>query len=51
MLPAEAFVRAHKSWIVAKRCVRSLDGNLLLLDKFKIPVSREQKEVVVRAMF
>lgn len=51
MLPAEAFVRTHKSWIVAKRCVRSFDGNLLILDKLKIPVSRERKEAVVRAVF
>ncbi len=50
-LPTGEFVRVHKSHIVAKRAVRSLDGNLLVLEKGKVPVSRERKEVVVRSIF
>ncbi len=50
-LPSDAFVRTHKSWIVAKRFVQSLDGNQLNLEKLKIPVSRERKDAVVKAVF
>ncbi len=50
-LPDGEFVRTHKSFIVAKRAVRSLDGSLLVLEKMKVPVSRERKEAVVRAVF
>jgi two-component system, LytTR family, response regulator LytT len=46
------FVRAHKSYIVAKKRVQSLEGNLLGLGaKLKIPISRERKEEVVKAIF
>jgi two-component system, LytTR family, response regulator LytT len=50
-LPAAQFLRVHKSWIVAKRAVQSLEGNLLHVGKVKIPVSRERKEAVVAAIF
>jgi two-component system, LytTR family, response regulator LytT len=46
------FIRTHKSYIVAKKRVQSLDGNLLDLGaKIKIPISRERKELVVSAIF
>jgi two-component system, LytTR family, response regulator LytT len=46
------FIRTHKSYIVSKKWVQSLDGNLLDLGaKIKIPISRERKEVVVQAIF
>lgn len=52
MLPAGDFLRVHKSYIVAKRCAQSIEGNLLDLGgKSKIPVSRERREDVVRAIF
>lgn len=51
ILPAQAFMRVHKSYIVAKRCVQSIEGNLLDLGKIKIPISREKKEDVVREIF
>lgn len=52
MLPGEGFLRVHKSFIVAKRCVQAIEGNLLDLGgKVKIPVSREKKDEVVRAVF
>ena len=51
ILPAQAFMRVHKSYIVAKRCVQSIEGNQLDLGKIKIPISREKKEDVVREIF
>jgi two-component system, LytTR family, response regulator LytT len=50
-LPAAQFLRVHKSYIVAKKAVQSLEGNLLHVGKVKIPVSRERKEAVVGAIF
>lgn len=50
-LPAAQFLRVHKSYIVAKKAVQSLEGNLLHVGKVKIPVSRERKEAVVDAIF
>ncbi len=50
-LPVGQFVRTHKSYIVAKQRVKTLDGNLLTVDTLKIPVSRDRKEAVVKLIF
>jgi DNA-binding LytR/AlgR family response regulator len=51
ILPATDFVRVHKSFIVAKQAVQSLEGNQLDLGKVKIPISREKKEEILFAIF
>jgi two-component system, LytTR family, response regulator LytT len=51
LLPAADFVRVHKSFIVAKQAVQSLEGNQLDLGRVKIPISREKKEGVLSAIF
>ena len=51
MLPNADFLRVHKSFIVAKKRVQSLDGNQLAIDKLKIPISRERKEEIVKEIF
>jgi two-component system, LytTR family, response regulator LytT len=50
-LPSVDFLRVHKSYIVAKRRVQALDGNQLDIGKVKIPISRERKEEIVKAIF
>ena len=51
-LASHDFIRAHKSYIVSKKRVQSLEGNMLDLGaKIKIPISRERKEEVVKAIF
>lgn len=50
-LPSHQFLRVHKSYIVAKDKVQSLEGTRLLIDSFKIPVSRSKKEAVVKEIF
>jgi two-component system, LytTR family, response regulator LytT len=50
-LPNTDFLRVHKSFIVAKKRVQSLDGNQLVIDKLKIPISRERKEEIVMEIF
>ncbi|MCB0642962.1 MAG: response regulator transcription factor, partial [Phaeodactylibacter sp.] len=49
-LPAE-FIWVHKSYIVAKHQVQSLEGNLLQLGSHKIPLSRSRREEVLQAIF
>ena len=51
ILPSENFIRVHKSFIVAKNKVQSLEGNMLLIGKHKIPISRGKKEEVVEWIF
>lgn len=51
LLPADNFLRVHKSYIVAKDKVQSLNGNMLEIGEFKIPISRSKREEVVREIF
>lgn len=50
-LPAEAFIRVHKSFIVAKSKVKSLEGQMLEIAGNKIPISRQKKDEVVQQVF
>ncbi|MGB5819927.1 MAG: LytTR family DNA-binding domain-containing protein [Saonia sp.] len=51
VLPENDFLRTHKSYIVNIKKVRSVQGNLLHLDKHKIPISRDKKSDVVQRIF
>lgn len=51
LLPAHQFLRVHKSFMVAKDKVRSLDGNMLEIGKARIPISRERKDELVKLIF
>ena len=51
LLPARAFTRVHKSYIVANAAVRAIEGNLLDVGIGKIPVSRSLKTAVIRDLF
>jgi DNA-binding LytR/AlgR family response regulator len=50
-LPAERFLRVHKSYIVATGQVQAVLGNMLEIGTHKIPISREKREEVVEAIF
>lgn len=50
-LPDDQFLRVHKSFIVAKNKVTSLQGNLLEISNLKIPISRGKREEVQLAIF
>lgn len=43
-LPASQFVQAHKSFIVNIEQITTIEGNLLGVDKYTIPVSRTYRE-------
>ncbi|MEZ5039224.1 MAG: LytTR family DNA-binding domain-containing protein [Saprospiraceae bacterium] len=51
LLPSHQFLRVHKSYIVAKDKVEALEGNRLVIEDHKIPISRDKKEVVVDLIF
>lgn len=50
-LPADQFIRVHKSYIVAKNKVKAVEGNLLEIGSSKIPISREKREEVIKDIF
>ncbi len=45
-LPAANFLRVHKSFIVAKDKVNSIEGNQLLIGDRKVPISKSLKDQV-----
>lgn len=51
LLPSSEFIRVHKSFIVAKSRVKSVDGTLLDIGVAKIPVSREKKAAIIAEIF
>ncbi len=51
ILPADNFIRVHKSFIVAKNKVQSLDGNQLEIGTHKVPISRSKREEIVEWLF
>ena len=51
ILPANQFLRVHKSYIINTAKVTSIEGNLLTIGTHFIPISRGKKEMVVRRIF
>lgn len=51
LLPADKFVRVHKSYIVAKSKVQALEGNMLDISKHKIPISRSKRDEILEWIF
>lgn len=45
-LPAEKFMRVHRSYIIALDKVTALEGNQLLIQDYKVPVSKAHREAV-----
>lgn len=46
-LPSDRFIRIHKSYLVNKEKVKSIDGNQLLVGTAKLPISRQKKQEVM----
>lgn len=50
LLPANKFHQVHKSYIVALDKVQAISGNQLVISNVKIPVSRSNKEEIVKLL-
>jgi DNA-binding LytR/AlgR family response regulator len=46
-LPAAAFIQPHKSYVVAIDKIASLEGNMLHVAQYTVPISKYQKEEVM----
>lgn len=46
-LPESTFLQVHKSYLVNIDKIRTIDGNQLLIDKSKIPISRGLKNDLI----
>lgn len=49
-LPADRFIKVHKSFIVAAARVDSIDGNEICIGKHRLPMSRSLKEEVTQKL-
>lgn len=50
-LPAQAFIRIHKSYIVPIQGIKTLEGNQILVDGGKLPVGASFREEVMKRCF
>lgn len=50
-LPASDFIRIHKTYIVAKKRVKSLEGNTLHLDGLSLPIGGSYRQIVKSVLF
>ncbi|WP_432419443.1 LytTR family transcriptional regulator DNA-binding domain-containing protein [Flavobacterium flavigenum] len=39
--------RSHKSFIVAKDKIKQIEGNRILIDKYKVPIGQTYKENIM----
>jgi DNA-binding LytR/AlgR family response regulator len=46
-LPATSFIQPHKSYIVAIDKINSIEGNILHIGSYQVPISKYQKEEVM----
>jgi len=51
ILPEDQFMRIHKSYIVNKKKVNTLEGNLLHLANAKLPIGASYKTDVLALLF
>lgn len=50
-LPKNEFLRIHKSYIISKSKVSTLEGSLVHIGEDKIPIGASYKEVVLKSLF
>lgn len=50
LLPAESFVRSHRSYIVNIDKINSIEGNTIHAGNHQLPISKGQKEVLLKKL-
>jgi len=51
ILPEAKFQRVHKSYIASLEKITALNGNMVEIENYEIPVSREKKEEITKIVF
>lgn len=46
-LPGKQFIQTHKSYIINLSCVDSIEGNLINISKYQVPISKMLKDQVM----
>ena len=46
-LPATAFVQPHKSYLISIDKINSIEGNMLHIDQYHVPISKYQKDEIM----
>lgn len=46
-LPVSNFIQTHKSYIVARNKINSIEGNIININRYRVPISKFQKEQVL----
>jgi DNA-binding LytR/AlgR family response regulator len=46
-LPAGSFIQPHKSYLVNINAIDAVEGNLLHIGRYQVPISKYQKEEVM----
>lgn len=49
-LDDRAFIKVHKSYIVAKKQVQRIENNDVIIDDYRIPISRTNREAVMQQL-
>jgi DNA-binding LytR/AlgR family response regulator len=49
-LPPRKFMQTHKSYIVANNKITSIEGNMLNIGSFEVPISRQLKDQVMHTL-
>lgn len=50
LIPADGFVQVHRSFLVAQKHIRSIEGNRILIDEHTVPIGKSFKESVDRLL-
>lgn len=50
ILPADEFVRIHRSHIVNINCITEIEGNLVIIEQHQLPVSKRMRESFMAAI-
>ena len=47
----DQFLKIHKSYIISRAKVSTLEGNMILIGKEKIPIGASYREAVLKILF
>lgn len=39
-MPTDGLIQVHRSFMVAKKHIKSIEGNEIIIDKYKVPIGK-----------